>query len=227
METPAHILPAAVLFDLDGTLVDSLPDLMRALNKLLADLGRRAATPAEVRGWVGDGAAVMISRGLEATGGIPQDLPLAALTERFFDLYRGHTVIDTRPYPGLEQVLCALKAGGHPLGVCTNKRTDLSKELLDGLGLSGFFAAVIGGDLAPARKPDPAHIRATLAALGADGRRAVMVGDSLNDIEAAHAAGIPVVLHSGGYCRGNPHDLGADAVIDRFADLPSALRALL
>jgi phosphoglycolate phosphatase len=218
MSAPDDILPAPILFDLDGTLVNSLPDLMRALNKLLIELGRRPATPTEVRGWVGDGAAAMITRGLEATGGVPEG-PLEGQIERFLQHYRGHTVIDTRPYPGIETALRTLRRNGHPLAVCTNKRTDLSIELLDGLGMTSLFDAVVGGDSVPARKPDPAHIRATLAALGEEGGKALMVGDSLNDVAAAHAADIPVIVFSQGYCRGDPRQLGADAVIDDFADL--------
>jgi phosphoglycolate phosphatase len=113
------------------------------------------------------------------------------------------------------------------MGVCTNKPIRLSLELLDALGLTPMFDAVMGGDSLPVRKPDPGHLRGTLAAMGADGRRAVMVGDGRNDVAAARAAGMPVVLFSRGYAGGDPRALGADVVIDDFAELVPVLRGLL
>ncbi|HIJ63717.1 MAG TPA: phosphoglycolate phosphatase [Rhodospirillaceae bacterium] len=210
--------PTAILFDLDGTLVDSLPDLFAATNRLLADLGRPAVSGQDLRQWVGDGAAALVERALTATGGLPEG-GMAPMVRRFLDHYRGHTADESRPYPGVAETLALLRRRGHRLGVCTNKPTALSLELLGALDLLPFFLAVVGGDTAPARKPDPRHLWATLEAMGCAGAKALMVGDSLNDVAAARAAGLPVVVMSFGYCRGDPGALGADAVIDDFARL--------
>ncbi|MDR3439306.1 phosphoglycolate phosphatase [Telmatospirillum sp.] len=217
-QLPPSSLPSAILFDLDGTLVDSLPDLAWAMNQLLVTLGRAPATLAAVRSWVGDGAGVLVERGLLASGGLP-DQPLADIVKQFLAFYRGHAAVDSRVYPGVLKALTALKAAGHPLGVCTNKPTDLSRIVLRELGLDGLFSAVIGGDGVEKRKPHPEHVRATLASMQAEGRRALMIGDSRNDVAAAKAAGIPVVMVSFGYCQDAPAAMGADVVIDSFADL--------
>jgi phosphoglycolate phosphatase len=211
---------------LDGTLVDSLPDLLRAMNVFLAELGRPLATSRDIREWVGDGATVLVERGLIATGGVP-DRPLSVLVRRYIEHYTGHAVEKTQPYPGVRQTLETLKAAGHSLGVCTNKPYALSMEVLIGLGLDSLFAAVLGGDSLSVKKPNPDHLRATLTAMGADGRRAVMVGDSGNDIAVARAAGIPVIAVGFGYARVDPRELGADVVIDDFAALPQAAAPFL
>jgi phosphoglycolate phosphatase len=211
--------PAAIVFDLDGTLVDSLPDMLRAMNCLLADLGRSAARPDQIRGWVGDGARVLVERGLEATGGLP-DQSVSELVARYIGHYQGHAAHETRLYPGVRETLEGLKAAGHKLAVCTNKPYALSVEVLDALNLSDLFEAVLGGDSVAVKKPDPGHLRATLAAMGASAERALMVGDSGNDVAAARGAGVPVVAVSFGYARIDPRQLGADEVIDDFTQLP-------
>ncbi len=218
--------PAAILFDLDGTLVDSLPDLALAMNRFLAALGRRAVTLAELRAWVGDGVGVLIERALAATGG-PVAEPLPILVERYLGYYKGHTAVETRPYPGVVETLKALHRDGHALGVCTNKPVALSEELLEALGMRGLFSAVVGGDSLAHRKPHGGHIKGTLAAMGHHGGKALMVGDSPNDVAAAKAAGIPVVAVSFGYSQVAPDKLGADAVIGDFRDLPKVLAGLV
>lgn len=219
MSSSSNALPSAILFDLDGTLVDSLPDMAWSMNQLLAELGRKPTTLADMRTWVGDGVAVLVERCLMATGGLPEQ-PLAEVVKRYLAFYRTHVAVETRPFPGVLATLKALRAAGHPLGVCTNKPTDLSLLLLDGLGLTGFFSAVIGGDSVPERKPHPGHLRATLDAMRMSDRNALMVGDSPNDVAAAKAAGIPVVVVGFGYTRIPAEALGADVVIADFADLP-------
>jgi phosphoglycolate phosphatase len=219
MRQSSNTLPAAILFDLDGTLVDSLPDLSWAVNQLLAEFGREPATLADMRTWVGDGVAVLVERSLMATGGLPE-LPVAEAVKRYLDYYRGHAAVETRPYPGVLTTLTALRAAGHPLGVCTNKPTDLSVLLLNALGMRDFFSAVVGGDGVPERKPHPGHLWATLDAMGMRDRKALMVGDSLNDVAAAKAAGIPVTVVSFGYTQIPVETMGADVVIADFADLP-------
>jgi phosphoglycolate phosphatase len=216
----------AIVFDLDGTLVDSLPDLLWTTNALLAELGRPPVAKETVRRWIGDGARKLIERALNATGGMP-DRPLVDLYRRFLSLYRPHLTTDSRPFPGVADVVKALKRDGHLLGVCTNKPTDLAVAMLRSLDLLMPFSAVIGGDGVPARKPHPDHLRATLTAMGAGDRPAVMVGDGINDVAAARGAGIPVIVVAFGYGEVKACELGGDIVIDCFSDLPAALRAYL
>lgn len=217
--------PAAILFDLDGTLVDTLPDLLGAMNSLLAELGRRRAAVAELRTWVGDGAAALVDRAVAATGGLLPDMP--AVLQRFLALYASRVAAESRPFPGVEATLLRLSAAGHPLGVCTNKPTRLSVELLTALGLASLFAAVVGGDTVAQRKPAAFHVHATLQAMRAEGGKALMVGDSGNDVAAARAAAIPVVAVTYGYSRVAPEALGADLLIDDFTQLPVAAAAFL
>jgi phosphoglycolate phosphatase len=219
MANPTSRHPAAILFDLDGTLVDSLPDIGRAVNLMLSAVGRRTASLEEMRYWMGDGTTVLIERSLKATGGLPEE-SLSGLVDRYIGYYRGHTVIETRPFPGVEAALRKLKAAGYRLGVCTNKPTDLSNELLEGVGLASMFSAVVGGDSVPARKPAAGHVLATLEAVGGFRDEAMMVGDSGNDVAAARAAGLPVVVVGYGYTRIAPAELGADAVLQDFGELP-------
>lgn len=217
--------PAAVLFDLDGTLVDSLPDMTWAMNRMLAEIGRVPTELASMRSWVGDGAAVLVERALAATGGMPADPTVAV--RRFLAFYRMHAAVDTRPFPGVVEALSALREAGHPLGVCTNKPNDLSRLLLDALDMSRFFSAIVGGDGVPERKPHPGHILATISEMGMEGRKVLMVGDSPNDVAAAKAAGVPVAVVAFGYAQVPAGELGADLVISDFADLPRVAAAYL
>lgn len=207
----------ALLFDLDGTLVDSVADLTAALNRLLAELGRRAASGAEVRGWVGEGAAVLVGRALAGTGAPLEAGAQAAATARFVEIYQTAAAVHTRPYPGVVPALQALSARGAPMAVVTNKPYLPTLAVLDALDLRRFFAVVIGADSTPTRKPDGGPLRAALARLGAtDG---VMIGDSRIDVAAARAAGLPAVLVAWGYAHGDPAEIGADRVITRAEEL--------
>ncbi|MGF1640127.1 MAG: phosphoglycolate phosphatase [Rhodospirillales bacterium] len=213
-----------VVFDLDGTLVDSAPDLQAALNRLMRELGRRPLGLDEVKGMVGDGAAKLVERAVAATGLDGPGDDLGVLTARFLAHYEGHATDCTRPYPGVRETLTRLRAAGLALAVCTNKPEAATREVLKDLDLDGFFAAVVGGDSLPGvRKPDPAMLRAILEAVGASPREAVMVGDNANDVAVARALGVPVVVRADGYTRTAPADLGADAVIDDFAELLDVL----
>ncbi len=219
----------ALLIDLDGTLVDSLPDLMTAINRLLAAEGRATLAAEEVRLMVGDGAARLVERAFVARGGLAGDCggkSLPDLVERFLAIYEADPVARTRPYPGAAETLAALAAAGWRLAVCTNKPEAASRKVLDGLGLAPLFQAVAGGDSFPVRKPDAGHLLGTLGGLGVEPKRAVMLGDSANDLQAARNAGLPVILVSFGYTRTPARALGADAVIDAFAELPDALARL-
>ncbi len=211
----------AILFDLDGTLVDSLPDLRAAVNTVLAEWGRRRIGAGEIRAAVGDGAAMMIDRCVAMTGE-PAGDALPMLVGRYIEAYRRALVVDTRPYPGVETTLHRLREDGHKLGVATNKPTALAVGLLKALGLDGYFAAVVGGDGTPERKPSAVHLLTTLKAMGEDGNQGLMVGDSANDVGAARAAAMPVVVVRYGYAQVPPDALGADLVIDSFSSLPTA-----
>lgn len=215
---------STVIFDLDGTLVDSLPDLLGSLNALMTENGRRALDGAEVRHMVGDGAAKLVERAFAATGPLPPADALAEQLARFLDRYQRRATALTRPFPGAIVALSALRRAGVRLGVCTNKPAAATAEVLSGLGLAPYFTCVIGGDTIPGRrKPDPAPIRACLEALHAAPEAAILVGDGEADVAAARAAGIAVIACSFGYARIPVAELGADAVIDHFADLADAM----
>ena len=176
---------------------------------------------------VGKGARALIARGFALAGEPLQEPEIGALVTRFIEAYRVRIASESRPFPGLEAALQALSSAGAILCVCTNKRTDLSLALLDALQLTHHFAAVIGADRAPAPKPDPSHFLTSIAEAGGDPAYALMVGDSENDVRSAHAAGAPVVVVSFGYTDIAPADLGGEALIDRFADLPPAAETIL
>ncbi len=219
------LAPCSLLFDLDGTLVDSAPDLAGALNRLRAEQGLAALAIAQVKGMVGDGVAKLVERGLPPSHrAAPGDHE--GLVNRFLEIYEARLTAETRPFPGVVETLEELAAAGRRLGVCTNKPEAASREILANLGLERFFATVGGGDSFAERKPAAGHLLATLARMGAVADSAVMVGDSPNDVLSARNAGLPVVVVAYGYSRVPPAELGADALIERFADLPAALAAL-
>jgi len=213
-----------LLLDLDGTLVDSLPDLSAALNRLLEELGAEALPAAAVRSMVGDGARKLVERGLAAAA-LPADL--ATATTRFLELYGAALTVGTRPYPGVPETLARLCETGWRLALCTNKPEAPSRAILAGLGLEGYFAAVAGGDSLPSRKPDPEPLLALLRELGGTPEAAVMVGDGTNDLLAAMAAGVPAVWAAYGYGGAKVEALPHAARIERFDALPAALAGLL
>jgi len=214
----------AILFDLDGTLVDSVPDLAAAVNGVLAELGRPALDFAQVASMVGDGISALVERALAASG-VP-DTPLRAAVDRFLALYEADPTRLTRPYAGVPAVLDQLAASGWRLGVCTNKPEHATRTVLAGLDLERFFAVVLGGDSGPTRKPDPGPLRAALGVIGGTPGKAVMIGDHRNDVVAAQAAGMRVIFARYGYGAATLAGLTPDAVIDRFAELPQALRLI-
>ena len=218
---------ATLAFDLDGTLVDTAPDLVGALNIVLGER-RLPALPIEsARVLVGKGARWLIEHGFAQAGEPLDEAEIGGLVARFIEVDRGRIASESRPFPGVEAALDALAAAGAKLVVCTNKRTDLSLELLDALQMTRRFDAVIGADRAPAPKPDPRHFLAAVEAVGGDPRRAVMVGDSHNDVAAAQAAGAPVIVVSFGYTETPAAELGGDRLIHSFDELVETARALL
>ena len=213
-----------LVFDLDGTLIDSAPDLANALNQVLGAAGRPSLTVEQVASMVGDGIAVLVERGFTATGGVPDDLPVAV--ERFRAAYT-HVASDrTIMYPGVLDTLTLLRNDGYRMAVCTNKPIAATNIVLRALDLKQFFDAVAGGDTFPTRKPDPGHVTGTLNMLGSSPEQSIMVGDSTTDVDAAKGAGLPVVAVSYGYRRAPADQLGADLVIDTFDAVPDAIARL-
>ena len=211
-----------MLLDLDGTLVDSVPDLMSAANRMMAARGLAPFTRREVTAMVGDGVPALVNRALAARGLPPDAAALAGFTAD----YGAHVADESRAYPGVEAGLRALQAAGWRLAVCTNKPEALARQVLDALGLLDQFAAVGGGDSYAVRKPDPGHALSTLAAAGGDRRAAVAVGDHHNDVDAAAGAGIPCIFALWGY--GKPADgERAAARAAQFDAVPALAAGLL
>jgi phosphoglycolate phosphatase len=209
------------IFDLDGTLVDSASDLHAALDRLMAARGLAGFARAEVIGMIGDGARVLVERALAARG---RAFDQAAL-DAFLDDYTANAAVETRPFPGMEAALDELAEAGWRLAVCTNKPEAAARELLGALGLMPRFATLAGGDSVPARKPDPGHVRAVIAAAGCAPDAVVMVGDHRNDVVAARGAGVPCVFVGWGY---GPLAMADGAPVAATpASLPAELRAAL
>lgn len=214
----------ALIFDLDGTLADTAPDLLGATNAVLAARGRPAIDTSNLRHMVGFGAKSLISQAMEASGAPAADADIPPLIEIFLQHYRAHIADGTRLFDGVAATLAALKAGGARLGVLTNKPQDLTDLLLPQLGLDGIFAAVYGAGRKPYTKPDPRIFHDVVQDCG--GGPAIMIGDSITDLQTARAAGVPVILMRYGYTPVPADQLGADAVLDDFAQLPNAIRQL-
>jgi len=217
----------AVIFDLDGTLVDTAPDLLGALNAVLEQAGHRTIEPAELRHLAGHGVRALFERTFAVTGAAVTPEQMARYGEDFLAHYRFNIAEGSRPFPRVPETLEALTRAGARLGVCTNKPHDLATLLLSELDLSRHFGAVIGAGVAPANKPDARHVRAVVDALKGRHTHAVLVGDSPVDVAAARAAGIPVIAMSYGYTPVPVHELGADLVADDFADVPELVARLL
>ncbi|HRY26615.1 MAG: phosphoglycolate phosphatase [Geminicoccaceae bacterium] len=217
---------SAVVFDLDGTLVDTLPDLHAAVRALLGESGLDTPAAAEVRTMIGDGARRLVERALAWAKAPVDEAGLDTAYRRFLEIYGAAPCEASGLYAHVETTLGALAAQGLQLGVCTNKPQAPSEAILETLGVSRFFAAVVGGDAVPRRKPDPAHLLDVLDRLGAKPAAAVMVGDSHNDVAAARAAGVRCILVDYGYTAVPARDLGADRVIGGFAELEAALAGL-
>ncbi|TAN50240.1 MAG: phosphoglycolate phosphatase [Rhodospirillales bacterium] len=212
-----------LLFDLDGTLVDSLPDLAHALNLQLAEAGLGRLELAQVRLMIGDGARKLVERAFAAAGQ-PALPDLERAVARFIELYEDNPAQRTTVYPGVAGTLTHLKSLGMKLAVVTNKPQNATLRVLEGLGLGDLFDAVVGAGPSLALKPDPAPLKAALARMGGTDAQALMVGDNANDVAAAKALGIPIIAVAYGYARVSPDKLGADLMIENFDDLPSALR---
>lgn len=215
-----------VVFDLDGTLVDTAPDLINALNFVLAREGLPGVPLPLARNMIGAGARKLIERGLELDGRQAGLEDITRLTNEFIDRYAAHIADESRPFEGLEDALDELLTGGCRLAVCTNKLEWLSKLLLDQLGLSSRFSAICGADTFGVSKPDPAILRQTVARAGGHLASSVMVGDAGTDIGVARRAGVPVIGVSFGYTEVPIEDLKPDRLIGHMRDLPGAVASL-
>jgi phosphoglycolate phosphatase len=216
-----------IVFDLDGTLVDTAPDLVATLNLILRREGLPPVAYEAGRNMVGGGARVMLERGLAAEGRTVSEATLDRMARDFVEHYAAHIADHSRTFPGVEAALDLLSTGGCRLAVCTNKLEWLSVRLLDTLGLSRRFVAICGPDTFTVAKPDPRILQCTISKCNADGCPAVMVGDSATDIATARAAGIPVVAVDFGYTETPVSQLGPDRIVSRFADLPDAVFDLI
>jgi phosphoglycolate phosphatase len=216
--------PKAVVFDLDGTLIDSAPDIAHALNAATARRGLAPFPLAEVKEMIGGGVPQLVERALTARG-FPRS-ELMPLVDDFLALYRENLTTHTIVYDGARDLLARLHSEGRRLGICTNKNHELTLAILEQLDLAQYFGAVFGERDGFARKPDAAPLLETLAALGVSPADAIMAGDSEADVGCARAAGIPVVVVSFGYSKVPPEALGADAVIPALLDLPQHFAAL-
>lgn len=221
------MIKPTIAFDLDGTLVDTAPDLWTALNLVLDEAGHAQVPFSEIRNLVGNGARVMIERGL-ALGGRPSGTAeLDRMLARFLVHYEAHLADNSRPFPGAKEMLDALKQSGALLVVCTNKYEGFSVKLLQALGLADYFAFVAGSDTFSVRKPDAGHLLGAVARAGGHSSAAVMVGDSRTDVATARAANMPVIAVNFGYSDIPAQELGADQVIGSLLDVPPAARELL
>jgi phosphoglycolate phosphatase len=216
-----------VVLDLDGTLVDSAPDLVATLNIIFARTGLPPVAYDAARNMVGGGARALIVRGLKAEGRTLDVIEIDRMVSDFIDHYAAHIADQSRPFPGLESALDTLAAHGCRLAVCTNKLEWLAMRLLDTLALSKRFATICGGDTFGLQKPDPEMLRRTIARAGGVADSTVMVGDSLTDITTAHAAGVPVVAVDYGYTERPVAEMGPDRVIGALSALPDAVFDLL
>ena len=216
-----------VVFDLDGTLVDTAPDLINALNFVLDREGMPPVPLHSARNMIGQGARKLIERGLEVEGRAASIEDITRLTRDFIDYYAVHIADHSRPFEGLESALDELTARGCRFAVCTNKLEWLSKLLLDRLGLSSRFSAICGADTFGVSKPDPVFLRETIARAGGHPSAAIMVGDAGPDIGVARRAGIPVIGVAFGYTEVPIAELKPDLVIDRMRDLPAAVERLM
>jgi phosphoglycolate phosphatase len=215
-----------VVFDLDGTLIDTAPDLIGTLNVVFAREGLPPVDYQTARNLIGGGARAMIARGVEAEGRVLDRPKLEQMFDDFIDYYSAHIADRSQPFPGLLDALDALAAKGYRFAVCTNKLERLAVLLLEKLKLADRFAAICGQDTFAIQKPDPEILRRTIAAAGGDPQYAVMIGDSLTDIRTAQAAGVPIIAVDFGYSEGPLSDLKPDRIIGDFAQLPAAIAAI-
>ncbi len=211
----------ALVCDLDGTLIDSIPSVAKAVNLVLGALGYRTLSSPEITRCVGEGAQVMFERALQIVDGDQQSI--SQCLERYIPTYLAETLDQTQSYPGVEETLCALHDQGVVLGICTNKPRATTLPALEAVGLSDLFPVVVTADDTGHRKPDGRHVTETLARMNISCDEAAFVGDSETDVLAGKDAGVWTILMSYGYCHLPMEALGADRILGQFTDVPSAL----
>ncbi|MDO8876913.1 MAG: HAD-IA family hydrolase [Pseudolabrys sp.] len=215
-----------LIFDLDGTLVETAPDLVATLNVVLQREGIAPVAYEIARNFVGGGAKLMLARGIEAEGRTVEPAALDRMFADFIAHYAANVAVHSRPFPGLTEALDILSERGHRFAVCTNKLEHLSVLLLNELKLTARFEAICGQDTFGIQKPDPEILRRTIAAAGGDVRRSIMVGDSETDILTARAAGIPVIAVDFGYSDRPVSEYGPDRLISHFSQLPEQIAGI-
>jgi phosphoglycolate phosphatase len=217
--------PAMILIDVDGTLVDSVPDLAFCVDAMMEQLGRPSCGEAQVRNWVGNGVERLVRRALSGTlDGEPPEADFARAYPLFLDLYSRNTSKRSCLYPGVREGLDMLKAAGYPLGCVTNKAAQFTEPLLRDLGVHDDFAIVISGDTLPRKKPDPEPLLHAAGFFGVAPQSSLMIGDSISDVRAARAAGFKIVCVSYGYNHGvDIRDARPDAVVDSLSDVMTLL----
>ena len=219
--------PPLLVFDLDGTLIDTAPDLVETLNVIFAREGLPPVPFAKARKLIGGGARAMIVRGVEAESRVLSPTQIERLFDEFIAYYTEHIADRSRPFPGLTETLDTLAQQGHRFAVCTNKLERLSVQLLQQLDLASRFAVICGQDTFGVQKPDPDVLQRTILAAGGSPERAIMIGDSETDVRTAKSAGIPIVAVDFGYTERPIAEFQPDRIISHFTELPSALAALL
>ncbi|MGF1619994.1 MAG: HAD family hydrolase [Rhodomicrobiaceae bacterium] len=216
----------SVIFDLDGTMIDTAPDLIATTNYTLGIFGMEPVGEEIIEPAVGLGAKAMLHAAMLSLGREPKKDELDEMLEHFIGYYSDNIAVRSAPFPGLEDALKVLRGEGALLGICTNKRERLAVKLMKTLELDHYFAAIAGADTFPVRKPDRGHLLGTIEAVGGSPQRSVMIGDSLADAKAAQSAGVPFIAVSFGY--GEPVErLKPDAVIGHFDELAGAVTTLL
>ena len=218
------IKAASIVFDLDGTLADTAPDLVRALNAVIAPEGMVPVPLEDVRHMVGRGARALLERAFSRQGKTVSDEKLDSLTSAFIDAYQADICIETRLFNGVRDTLEILAQRGARLSVATNKPHALAVALIETLDLTSQFERIVGADMAPRKKPDPAHI---FAAAGPNPGKIVMIGDSETDLQAGRNAGAPVILARFGYSDVPIETLNADRLVNNFSEIPEAVASLL
>ena len=222
-EPKADLEGASIVFDLDGTLVDTAPDLIGATNHVLAARDLPPVPGEDIRQWISFGARRMVTEAFALSSTALSDSDTDALLDLFLDYYVENIARESRAFAGVPEALSMLEGRGAILAVCTNKREHLSRLLLDALGLTSRFAFIAGRDTFPVFKPDPEHLFGAIRHAKGDPARAVMIGDSATDIRTARAADIPVIGVTFGYTDIPVQDLGPDAIVENYVDLPCAL----
>ncbi len=218
--------PAAIIWDLDGTLIDSAPNLAQALNVLLRENGRRTLGEEQVRTMIGNGVGKLVERGFSAMGEYLPSAQLPILVARFLTIYTASATDRTRLYPGVQQSLQIFADAGVQQGICTNKPEAISKQIVADLAIDGYFSVVVGGDTTNKKKPDPLPLLTCLAAMGMRAEDSVLIGDSGVDVETAKALEIPVGIVKHGYSRQPVESLRASFLIDDLLSLPALIGEL-